>query len=236
MNKEITTNPGTSPADMIQSVIAGGVDPEYLKDLLAVQKDWEANEARKAYHVDMAKFKENPPQIDKDKTVKFTPQGKSTVQYNHASLANVVSKITTELSKHGFSASWSTEQNGNVIVTCCITHRMGHSERTTLQAPSDTTGSKNAIQAIGSTISYLQRYTLLSATGLATADMDNDGAEVEKISEEQIKSLLNLTTDVDSTEGKLLKFMGLEKLEDMPKSEYQKAVVGLEAKKNEQGS
>lgn len=228
MNKEITTKLGTSPAEMIQSVISGGVDPEYLKELLAVQKDWEANEARKAYHVDMAKFKENPPQIEKDKTVKYKD-----VKYHHASLANVVAKITSELSKHGFSASWSTEQNGNVIVTCCITHRMGHSERTTLQAPSDTSGSKNAIQAIGSTISYLQRYTLLSATGLATSDMDNDGAEVEKITEEQIQALLNLATDVNSTEAKLLKYMDLEKLEDMPKSDYQKAVSGLEAKKNE---
>jgi hypothetical protein len=38
-------------------------------------------------------------------------------------------------------------------------------------------GSKNAIQAIGSAVTYLQRYTLLSATGLAAKNGDNDGAD-----------------------------------------------------------
>lgn len=226
--KDIVVKTGSSPAEMIQSAVASGVDPEYLKDLLAVQKDWETNEARKAYHQAMAEFKENPPKIEKDKTVKYKE-----VKYSHASLANVVDKITTALSKHGFSASWTTAQNEAVTVTCCITHRLGHSEKTTLSAPSDTTGSKNAIQAIGSTISYLMRYTVLMGTGLATSDMDNDGAseDVEKITDEQLHKLLDLVIAVDSTEAKLLKFMGLEKLEDMAKADYQKAVAGLEAKK-----
>jgi hypothetical protein len=51
---------------------------------------------------------------------------------------------------------------------------MGHSERTTLSATADTSGSKNSIQAIGSTVTYLQRYTLLAAVGLA-AGGDDDG-------------------------------------------------------------
>jgi hypothetical protein len=53
---------------------------------------------------------------------------------------------------------------------------MGHSELTKMTAPSDTSGQKNSIQAIASTITYLQRYTLLAATGLTTKDMpDDDG-------------------------------------------------------------
>ena len=237
MNKEnnpIAVKEGSSPAEIIKMALSGGLKPEYLKEMLIIQKDYEANEARKAYHNAMAEFKAVPIKIEKDKKVDFAKKdGGGRVKYNHASLANVVDKITVELSKYGLSASWSTKQNGNVIVTCCITHRMGHSEQTTLEAPSDTTGSKNVIQAIGSTISYLQRYTLLSALGLATSDMDNDGAsaDVEKISEKDLSNLLDLIVAVESTEGKLLKYMELEKLEDMPKSEYQKAVSGLEAKK-----
>jgi len=241
MNKAIAENKenpvvikeGVSPAEMIKMALSGGLDPEYLKEMLAIQKDWEANEARKAYHKAMAEFKENPPKIEKDRKVDFAKKdGGGRVKYNHASLANVVDKITAELSKHGFSASWSTEQNGAITVTCHITHSMGHTERTTLTASADTTGSKNAIQAIGSTISYLQRYTILAGTGMATADMDNDaaGADVEKISDKELSNLLDLVVAVDSTEGKLLKYMGLEKLEDMPKSEYQKAVTALNAK------
>jgi hypothetical protein len=44
----------------------------------------------------------------------------------------------------------------------------------------DTSGSKNPIQALGSAVSYLQRYTLLSLAGLATEDQDDDGATAEK--------------------------------------------------------
>ena len=56
--------------------------------------------------------------------------------------------------------------------TCIVTHSMGHSENTTMTAGKDTTGNKNDIQSIGSTRTYLQRYTLIGALGLSTADQD----------------------------------------------------------------
>jgi len=168
--KQISVARDNSPAEMIRMAVSGGADLEDLEKLLTLQERWEKNEARKAYHKAMSEFKENPPKINKDKTVKYKE-----VKYNHASLANVVEKITAELSKHGLSASWSTQQNGAITVTCRITHVLGHSEETTLRAGADTTGSKNSIQAIGSTVTYLQRYTLLSALGLATYDQDDDG-------------------------------------------------------------
>ena len=164
---------GNSPAEMIRMAVGGKADLAQLKELLAIQKDWESNEARKAYHLAMAGFKANPPKITKDKKVSYQA-GTSNIHYNHASLANVIDKISAELSKHGLSASWTTKQNGVILVTCKITHIKGHSEETTLSAPADNSGAKNAIQQIGSTITYLERYTLLALTGLATYDMDDD--------------------------------------------------------------
>lgn len=149
----------------------GNMDVSKLKELLDVQERWEANEAKKAYIQAMSAFKVNPPEILKDKTVKYKD-----VKYSHSSLHNVTACINKALSEHGMTASWVTSQdNGSVKVTCKITHIMGHSEETCLSAPPDTTGSKNAIQAIGSTVTYLQRYTLLALTGLATHDQDDDG-------------------------------------------------------------
>ena len=153
----------------------GKIDVDKLEALLKVQMQWEANEAKKAYVQAMAAFKENPPEILKDKTVNYTAKG-GTVNYKHATLYNVTTKINQELSKHGLTAAWVTSQdNGSVKVTCKITHVMGHSEETCLSAPPDNTGSKNVIQAIGSTVTYLQRYTLLALTGLATCGQDDDG-------------------------------------------------------------
>ncbi len=153
----------------------GKIDVDKLEALLKVQMQWEANEAKKAYVVAMAAFKESPPEILKDKTVGYSTT-KGTTNYKHASLYNVTTKINTELSKHGLTAAWVTSQdNGGVKVTCKITHTQGHNEETCLSAPPDQTGSKNAIQAIGSTVTYLQRYTLLALTGLATCGQDDDG-------------------------------------------------------------
>ena len=70
----------------------------------------------------------------------------------------------------------------------------------------------------------------MAILGLATSDMDNDAVDVEKISEQELSYILDLIVAVDSTEAKLLKYMELEKLEDMPKSEYNKAVAALNAK------
>lgn len=178
-SKALTVSSGNSPADMIRMAVEGKADLDKLEKLLTLQERWDANEAKKAYHKAMAEFKANPPKIDKDKKVGYTTQ-KGNVGYSHASLSNVTDKISTELSKHGLSASWQTNQNGMIIVTCKITHVRGHSESTTISAPADTSGAKNAIQAIGSTITYLERYTLLALTGLATHDMDDDGKAAGK--------------------------------------------------------
>lgn len=175
MGTDIVEKQDNSPSEMIRLALTGGVDLDKARQLLELQKDWEANEARKAYHKAMAGFKENPPKIKKDRKVGYESKAGGKVGYMHASLSNVVDKITKELSKHGLSVSWKTQQNGKISVTCRITHVMGYSEETTLSADSDTSGSKNPIQAIGSTITYLERYTLLATLGLAVYDQDDDG-------------------------------------------------------------
>ena len=221
-----------SPAEMIRAAVSSGANLDQLKKLLSLQERYDANEAKKAYNKAMAEFKANPPKIDKDKKVGYSSKAGGNVKYSHASLYNVVDKITVELSKHGFSASWKTQQNGKIIVTCRITHSLGHSEETSLSADADTSGAKNAIQAIGSTISYLERYTLLAATGLATYDQDNDGiVEEPKVDENKIKILKDLLASLQVDEAKFLEYMEVEKVEDIPASQYSKAKIALEAKK-----
>lgn len=231
MDNEIVVQPSQTPAELIQIAIAGGADLDKLEKLMVLQERWEANEARKAYHKAMSAFKENPPKIDKDRHVGYATKQGGKVGYSHASLANVTEKITAELSKHGLSASWKVKQNGAISVTCVITHIKGHSEEVTLTANADATGSKNDIQAIGSTISYLQRYSILCATGLATFDQDNDGKgmEDEKLDENKLTIIKGLMAGVD--EAKFLAYMNVEKIEDISKTDYLKAKTALEAKK-----
>jgi len=142
-----------------------------------MQMKWEANEARKAYHLAMAEFKKNPPTIIKDKHVSFdTSKGRT--EYDHATLGEVCEKIVAALAAHDFSHRWipSKADNGCMKVTCVLTHKLGYSEETELEAPHDQSGGKNNIQAMSSTVTYLERYSLLAAVGLATKEVkDDDG-------------------------------------------------------------
>src|SRR6185312_8503628 len=160
-----------TPMTLIQLAVEQGADIEKLAKLMDLQERWEKNEARKAFVSAMNDFKAQPPTISKNKHVSF-----GQTQYNHATLDHVTDAVTQGLSKYGISHRWEVEQHdGKIKVTCVLTHDLGHSERVALEAPADTSGSKNAIQAIGSAVTYLQRYTLLAATGLAAKGTDDDG-------------------------------------------------------------
>ena len=155
------------------------MDPQFdvakLQALLAVKKEWEADEARKAFVVALNAFKANPPQIVKDKQVAFDT-GKGRTAYKHAGLDNASELIGAALAGHGISHRWNVEQDGaNIKVTCILTHALGHSEQVSMTAQADTSGSKNSIQAVGSAVSYLQRYTLFAASGIAPKNVDDDG-------------------------------------------------------------
>jgi len=219
-----------SPSALIELAISKGADLDKLDKLLTLQERYEGMEAKKAFNKAMAEFKANPPKIDKDKTVSY-----GTTKYNHASLANVTDKINCELSKYGLSASWSVKQNGTISVTCKITHVKGHFEETTLSAASDTSGSKNPIQAIGSTLSYLERYSLLALTGLATFEDDDDGqattSVIEYITDKERHELTDLAVDCGADMPKFMAYLKVEDLAKLPKADFNKAKLALIAKK-----
>jgi len=162
---------------LIALALNKGADPAVLSKLMDLQERWEAQNARKAFVLAMSAFKQEAPSVlRKGDTVDFTT-AKGRTRYNYANLGSIVQEITAILGKHELSATWQTCQDdkGNITVTCNVTHSAGHRESVTLTGPPDDSGNKNRIQAVGSAVTYLQRYTLLAALGLATAEDDDDG-------------------------------------------------------------
>lgn len=170
-----------TPGDLLRYALDSGADLDRLEKLMDLQMKFEANEARKAFASDMAEFKKNPPTIYKDKHVSFG-EGRNKTDYDHATIGNVVEKVVAAAAEHGFSHRWDpTQQDGRVIIECVVTHRLGHSQTTKLEASPDSSGGKNGIQSIVSAKSYLERHTLLAAFGLATKDQeDDDGAGTQQ--------------------------------------------------------
>ena len=163
-------------ANALMSMIERAVsDPTFdvakMEALLAVKERWEREEARKAFVAALAAFKANPPLVLKSKKVEFKE-----TKYKHATLSDASSIIGASLSQHGISHRWNVNQKeGKIAVTCILTHVLGHSESVTMECAPDQSGSKNAIQSIGSATTYLQRYTLFAASGVASTEADDDG-------------------------------------------------------------
>lgn len=224
-----------TPMHMLQAAIERGADLTVLQQFMDLNDRWEANEARKAFVAAMAKFKANPPEILKAQRVSFKTD-KGMTEYTHAGLADVCTAATKGLAEVGISHRWEVKQEAaHITVTCLLTHAMGHSEVATMTASPDGSGGKNGIQAIGSTITYLQRYTLLSATGLAAKEMDDDGASAGKkpdvISENQAADLAALADEVKADMAGFLRFLKVERLADLPAKKLRAATEALEAKR-----
>ena len=122
--------------------------------------------------------------------------------------------------------------NEPVSVTCIIAHRDGHSEENTLSAGRDDSGKKNSIQSIGSTITYLQRYTLKSALGLA-ASADDDGRSSEDenadlITDEQRDQLLAKIDEVGADLPKFCAYFRIQAIPGLPAARFAEALRLLE--------
>jgi hypothetical protein len=226
---QVKTN---SPAEMIKLAVEGKANLDQLKGLLDLQKDWEAKEAKKAFVKAMTAFKASAPVVTKDKDNK---------QYNskYTSLSNLVNTVNPVLSQHGLSASWDIEQNGIIKVTCRITHELGHSETASASAPADTSGAKNAIQQIKSTITYLKSVTFESICGLASSeanlDDDGNGASGELIGEKEKGQILDFFAELGVKPDAFLKFMKVKSVEEIKMADFPKAIKSLEQALKQKG-
>lgn len=155
-------------------------------------------------------------------------RGKQGHNAKYAPLEDVVAEVRRVFSDHGLSFYHVCKETpGGVTVTAVVSHVAGHSIESTMTAPADTSGNKNAIQSIGSTRSYLKRYTLSDVTGIVTTDsLDNDGDGVGPviITEEQAISLRemidSLGEEAAAVEAKMLKWCNAESLGEIPLSKY----------------
>ena len=167
-----------NPWSLIQLAVSQNADIAKLEKLMELQMRWEANEAKKAFVAAMNAFKSDLPQILKNRHVKYTTS-KGITEYDHATIDQVCDALIPSLSKYGLYHRWKiAQENGRIRVTCVITHDLGHSEETSMEAGPDDSGNKNAIQAISSSTTYLERYTFLAATGTAAKGTDTDGVEI----------------------------------------------------------
>lgn len=234
----VTDNPYMVMA--MKAMEMGKVDQ--LDKLLDLHMKWDAEQARKAFVAAMADFKAEAGGITiaKSKHVSFTTQ-KGKTEYNHAELHDITRALVPLMAKHGISHRWVPAQEGaKITVTCVMTHRSGHSESVSLTASNDDSGGKNSIQSIASAKTYLERYTLLAATGIATGgELEDDGRSygkpaVEYITDAQLAKLQDMMDAFAKNKEKFMNWVrytvqndALQSLSEVPSDKYDAVYAGL---------
>ena len=217
-----------TPNRLLEIAVQGNADVDKLEKLMELQIRWEDREAEKAFNEASSAFRSECPTIAKTLTGH---------QSKYAGLSETIDQIKPLLLKNGLSYTWKTGQDGeNISVTCKVTHLQGHSEETSLSAAPDTSGSKQPIQAIGSTVSYLQRYTLYAVLGLTSSEMDNDGgniADSELCTVWQSNEILEQMTELDVKTDIFYKVLKIKDLSEMTVDKYHEAISQLNIKREQ---
>lgn len=214
---------------MIERIAAQpDVPVERIEQLFKLYTQMDAERARRAYHAAFAQMQPALPAIER--------RGKAH-NSRYARFEDVVGAVMPVLASNGFGMSFRIHEHpGKVSVTCILSHRDGHSEQTEYAFPYDTSGSKNAIQAIGSATSYGKRYTMNALLGIATKDEDDDGNAAfgaQTISEDQYKVLADLLTETKTAPERFCAHIKVESLSDILASKFDAARGMLLARKAE---
>lgn len=214
-----------------------------IEKLMELQERNERNIGRRAFDQAMAKAKAEIPTIIKNRRVSYENKSGDKTNYVHEDLAEIAKTVDPILSRYGLSYRFRTAQGTNgITVTCIVSHEHGYSEETLLSGGADTSGGKNSIQAVGSTVTYLQRYTLKAALGLAAAQ-DDDGKQAEQrignenISADQWNELTALIEKAGIPEEVVLTAEKISALDFLPARRFESVKAKLQTTiKNKAGA
>lgn len=149
-------------------------DLERLDRLVDVYERSLARCAEAAFNLALVKLQPKLPILD-EKGAIAGPDGEVLATY--ATWEDTVEVVRPLLARHGFSLTFrpGRSSRGEPTVTGVLRHHGGHKEEATLELPVDASGDKNAVQAVGSTMSYGQRYVARMLLNLVSRGEDDDG-------------------------------------------------------------
>jgi hypothetical protein len=229
VRKALPTAAASEAAALISMIERASQNPEIDMDrverMYAMYERAAARNARAAYDAALAIMQPQLPIVEK------RGKGHNKVAYAlWEDIAEAIAKVTAE---HGFSLTFRVKKADNIVaVTAILAHKEGHREETTLDLPVDTSGNKNAVQAIGSSTSYGKRYTAGLLLNIITKGEDDDANTMERpnISEEKLTLLQETLAAVGANKEGFLRYMKVASLEEIREADFDRAMVALRKK------
>jgi hypothetical protein len=229
MSDEITgLPPGAKVPDIVRHLAATGRgDLETFQKMLELQITWEKREAEKEYFA--AKARLEFPAIQR------TKKGLNSYYPPLEAIQEIVDPI---LRREGFSLTFTSGEpndKGLIPIIGKLAHSMGHFELATLYQPIGTVSKgMNANQAMGSAISYGERYCAQMMLNLRFIGMDDDAQTFSYVTDAEQMVINDLIADCGMDAAGVSAFLdwaGAKSVSEITRNKYWGSVKQLENKR-----
>ena len=155
------------------------VDIDKMERLLAMQERVQEGRAKQAFTEAKIAMRPELPEVTMKGHIIIRDKQTNAITQDtpFARFEDIHDAVVPVLSRHGFDLKFRNglSADGKVQVTTILTHIDGHEETTDFVLPHDSSGSKNSVQAVGSSTSYGKRYGTLAILNIKVAGEDDDG-------------------------------------------------------------
>ncbi len=229
MTQLATVSEQPAAVALIREAMASGAKPEYLRELLAVRREWEADEARKAFNLSVSDFQRRAPIISK---------GDKAYDKQYARMDRIWREIRPLVTELGLSVTWQICELRDQVchVEGQLRHRDGHGERLVQDIPMpELLKGQNRAQQMGSATTYAKRYALCSALGIVTGD-DDDGhkAGTQFVTHDEARAIADTIDAARGVPGFNEKafwgWVGAESAQEVPANRYGDVMAALKRK------
>lgn len=212
----------------------GGMAVDVLERLVGLMERGADRRAKAEFFAAKAKFHAECPPPPRnhcsqfERTVVNAAGVARKVPRMYADLQDCATTMNPHLAANGFSYRWDTIIEGSLITkTCYLSHEGGHTESATARYPFASTAGCSEAQKYGSAGTYAARDSLISVTGVTSADEDDDGAGVpgsgDKLTEAQVETILGLLIETKGQAPAFAAIYGVQKVADIPAKLYDAA-------------
>jgi hypothetical protein len=226
MSGELVLPANATLPDIVRHEISvGRATPETVREMLALQIAWEKREAEKEFIAARARLKFPP-----------IPKTKHGTQAKYAPWDSVQEIIDPILEREGFTLSFTSgepNEKNLIPITGKLSHRLGHSETGTVYQPiAAVSRGMNANQAMGSAVSYGERYCAAMMLNLRFVGMDDDANTFSVITDHEREQLEDLMAECgikpgSAEESKFLAACTVKALGDLTRGQAYDMAMGI---------
>jgi hypothetical protein len=244
MNDVVTREP--SPAQRLAEVMAKfmldpSITADKLEAVLKMRRELIAEEQKEAFQAAFARMQADLPQVPKNGVVELVSKtGQVFGRYNFAKWEDMDAVLRPILTQHGFALTFRSEdKDGRLQVTGELMHS-GFSMICSINLPPDLGPGRNALQAVGSALSYGKRYVteLLCNIVRKGDDDDANSATDHVITKGEANQMADMLKKSKSDLKKFLSTMVpyAASLEEIRASDYVRCVNAINLKLSRKGA